>query len=38
MYSLRMHVLAIPINGSLTIHGGSDGKSSTSAPKDFDCV
>ena len=28
MYSLCMCVLAILINGSLTIHGGSDGKSS----------
>ena len=33
MYSVRMRVLGILINGSLIVHGGSDGKSSTSTPR-----
>ena len=33
MYSLRMRVLVILINGSLIVHSGSDGKSSTSTPQ-----
>ena len=32
MYRLRKRVLGILINGSLIVHGGSDGKSSTSTP------